>query len=318
MALGQSTVSRQGEFSKSSRVTTTMKLSARTVLHSCWFRIRQRRTRTIAAVLSMGVAIYLALTLLFAAVYLHSHSIADSEHCEVARFVDAFYFSFVSFMTIGYGDFSPINDFGKGILFLETVCSVLFNGIFPSILIYYALKRPESLLLSSRLLVTTNEDGQYILKLRIANRGGDLTNCQVVFSLFTFTKQGARLKPFTTTQAYPLLEANTTNVSAIPLEQQPNHVLLSELQTLFKSSNAKITIRINVTGVDADSGGLVALSHYYNRGTIVFGYAFLIVGFWNDDNISDPIWDNFNQIVPDSSSDINAFLRLARSPPVVE
>jgi hypothetical protein len=269
-------------------------------------------------VLGIGVAIYLALTLLFAAVYLHSHSIADSNNNKVTRFVDAFYFSFVSFMTIGYGDFSPVNDFGKGILFLETVCSVLFNGIFPSLLIYYALKRPDSLVLSSRLLVATNEDGRYILKLRIANRGGDLANCQVVFSLFKFTKHGARLKPFTTTQSYPLLEANTTNVSTILLEQESSHVLLSELQTLFKASDAKITIRVNVTGVDVYSGGLVALSHYYNRHTIVFGHMFPIVGFWNDDNISSPVWDNFNQIVPDPGSNINAFLRLAKPPMTAE
>ena len=134
-----------------------MRTRAGAVLRSVWSRIRRRRARTIVAILGIGVTIYIALTSCFAAVYLYSHSIGDSMHHNVVRFADAFYFSFVSFMTIGYGDLSPSNDFGKVVLFLETICSVLFNGLFPSVLIYYAIKRPESIQLSSRLLVTTDK-----------------------------------------------------------------------------------------------------------------------------------------------------------------
>lgn len=276
-----------------------------------WNIIRQSRKNTIGFVLLMGVVIYLALVLCFAVVYFKSHSIGNSTHTdESLRFMDAFYFSFVSFTTIGYGDLSPINDLGKTILFLETICSVLFNGMFPSILIYYALKRPRSIVFTSHLLITRNDDGKFILKLRIANRGSDIINCDIAFNLFTFTK-GARLKPYFTTDKYPLLEANTVNVASICLEEQKNGRLLSELQTLFEDPKATFTMRINLAGIDADTGTTVALSRYYSEKDITFGYKFRLVGFWDNDNVYAPIWDNFDKTVPDADCKMDTFLKIS-------
>ena len=139
----------------------------------------------------------------------------------------------------------------------------------------------------------------------------------MVFNLFTFTEKGVRLKPYTTSETYPLLETDTTNVSAIVLERQEHHVLLSTLQRFFQTKDSRLTLRVNVTAVDVETGSAVALRQYYDRHTVVFGCSFRIVGFWNNDNQSTPFWDNFDRVVPDPDANLAAFLRLPKKPPSV-
>jgi hypothetical protein len=272
--------------------------------------IRQSRARTIAFVASAGVVVYLIFVLLFATMYFSSRSIGYSSGAVVEHFSDAFYFSFVSFMTIGYGDIAPINGLGKFILLIETICSLLFTGTFTSALIYFALRRPDSLLFTSRLLITKDDSGEYILKLRVANRGGDITNCEIAFNLLAFTNEGARLKSHMKLESFPLLESDTVNVVSFSLEQTQSEKLLSTLQELLAKKRSKVAIRVNLTGLDAATGTFISVKKFYSETDIVFGYNFRIVGFWTEENLSRPIWKNFNQMVEDADCQLRDFLNI--------
>lgn len=274
-----------------------------------WQIIRTSRKKTILFILFVGIFIYLFLVFSLAILYYITDSIGSS-NIIIARFMDAFYFSFVSFTTIGYGDISPINDLGKYILFFETICSVLFNGVFPSMLIIFSLKRPNSIILTSSLVITKNKEGAHILNMDIANRGGTLLNCVVTLSLFTFTKDGYRLKSYFNKKTYPLIEQETINIYSINLEEGKNLKLLLKLQDVFKKMGSKLFLRVSLTGNDADTGDVIALIKYYTEKNIFYGYHFQIVGFWKDDNTSNPKWDNFNKIFPNLDYKINDFLNI--------
>lgn len=196
---------------------------------SAWTWVRNSRKNTIFFLLLIGLLLYLFIVLFFGLLYYKSESIGVRGETIVIEYFDAFYFSFVSFITIGYGDLYPITDCGRKILFLETICSVVFNGAFPSILIYFALKRPNSILLASKIIVGSNKDGKYTLKVRIGNRGDHFVNCLITFKVFLYTS-GVRTTYSLNKKSYSMIESNTVLVCPIMLENSKNEKLLTKLQ----------------------------------------------------------------------------------------
>lgn len=85
---------------------------------------------------------YVSLITLFGLLYWLTASINYSNNSKVTDFFDCCYFSFVSFMTIGYGDIAPVR-VGKSILFLETIFSIGFTAVFTAMLAFQFLRRPQ-------------------------------------------------------------------------------------------------------------------------------------------------------------------------------
>jgi hypothetical protein len=165
-------------------------------------------------------------------------------------------------------------------------------------------------LLTSNIVITTNREGEYILKLDIANKGGDLINCSAVISFFEFTKEGQRLKPYYKMKSYSLIEHETVNIFSISLEKMENEKLLLKLQELFKSERERLTLRINFVGTDSETGDSIALIKYYTEKNIIFGHKFMIVGFWKEGNSSNHKWENFDKIFPYPENKIDEFLSI--------
>lgn len=275
-----------------------------------WYGIRKSRKNTILFILFVGLLVYFITVLIFACLYLETSGIGNSTMGVVTRFFDAFYFSFVSFVTIGFGDIAPINDCGKVILFVESICSVLFNGIFPSMLIYYAFKRPNSILFTTSAVITKNKDGKYLFRIRIGNRGEDLANCIVVLKVFTYTKEGIRKQLFLIKKPYAMLEHDTATTCSVELEKNEREKLLLKLQSLLKDNHERFVLRVNLTGTDVDTGETIALVKYYTEKDIKFGHNFSLVSNWTEDNESNPKWENFDETTISKTANIDDFYKL--------
>ncbi|WP_100429898.1 ion channel [Flavobacterium sp. 1] len=102
-----------------------------------------RRQRILSFVL-VAIAIYIFIISIFGFLYQYTSSICYSKNDSiVGNFWDCFYFSLVSFQTIGYGDIFPFLPIAKILIFIESIFQTIFISLFSGFLIYFFIKRPK-------------------------------------------------------------------------------------------------------------------------------------------------------------------------------
>lgn len=69
---------------------------------------------------------YIEMIIGFAALYLYTGAIGDACKMPIRKPLDALYFSSVTITTLGYGDFTPINETGKILVSVETIAGLIF------------------------------------------------------------------------------------------------------------------------------------------------------------------------------------------------
>src|ERR1035437_8136460 len=102
-----------------------------------------------------GVAIYLVLTLVFGFLYFWFDSLDFKSITgnKTIRFLDYFYFSAVTFTTIGYGDIIPKAGAGQIIVFIESCFELTFIPVFGGFIAYKFLQRPNDILLTDNFFI---------------------------------------------------------------------------------------------------------------------------------------------------------------------
>jgi hypothetical protein len=280
-----------------------------------WQCCRQNRRRTIILILAMGVSMYILLVTFFAIIYYYTKSIGSVDKGYEKSFFNAFYFSFVSFITIGYGDIAPTSNIGKLFLFLESIFSILFNGTFPSLLIYYAQKRPNTLFATDKIILYKELGETFHLQVMIANKGEDLVDCKATFKVFGFTSNHNRYSYFLKKFIYSIIEHENTARFSINLQLEKNIKLLTKLQEILSNPAENCMLMFSITGSDADSGELVTLIRYFTEQDIVAGFTFKNAINWTDSNERSTQWSNFNELEIDPTFDKQTFIEFSVPPP---
>ena len=74
---------------------------------------------------------YLEIVVDFASLYLMTNALQFvNNHDQIVKSLDAAYFSFVSSLTIGYGDMVVINDIGKKLVILQAIVFLIYGVLF--------------------------------------------------------------------------------------------------------------------------------------------------------------------------------------------
>jgi inward rectifier potassium channel len=124
--------------------------------------------------MALFLALNLAANVVFAGLYLIGPgSIANARP---GSFSDAFFFSFETLATVGYGAMSPATLYGHLISTVEIICGMAFTAILTG-LVFVRFSRPKAKVVYADRVVITNYNGKPTLMIRIGNgRPGPLSD----------------------------------------------------------------------------------------------------------------------------------------------
>ena len=115
----------------------------------------------------------ISFTMIFALVF---YATENSSHSESPiRFFQAWNLSVQTFLTIGYGVLSPTTDVGNLAVFLEVFGSMTFGSLLTGLVFLKFSQAKSPVVFGERLVVTSNIEGEPILKIRLClSRNGAL------------------------------------------------------------------------------------------------------------------------------------------------
>jgi hypothetical protein len=247
-----------------------------------------------------GVAIYLALTLVFGFLYFWFDSLDFKSITgnKTIRFMDYFYFSAVTFTTIGYGDIIPKAGAGQIIVFIESCFELTFIPVFGGFIAYKFLQRPNDILLTDNFFIRYRNQ-HIFLSSRVGNKGKNLIDCTATIELIHIVNNVKR--------TLYKREINTPLVELmwfleIRLDGEENTSALQQVKTLLANPGTSL-IRTTVAGFDSGSGNLVHVFKYYTMDKLIYGGKFSDVYTWEGVKRTNPNWANFNKVVSLAADD---------------
>jgi len=112
------------------------------------------------------LCVYLAVNTLFATFYtIVPGAITNARP---GNFIDAFFFSFETLATVGYGEMYPGGLYGHTVSAAEIICGLAFTAILTG-LTFVRFSRPRAKFFFAEYPVVTQHNGQPVLMLRVAN-----------------------------------------------------------------------------------------------------------------------------------------------------
>lgn len=222
---------------------------------------------------TMGIA-YLAINALFALAYL-ALGPGAIQNAEPGSFSDAFFFSFDTMATIGYGDKVP-RGVAANLLSLAQVMLGMAGLAVTTGLVFAKFARPTARVLFSRVAVVQPFDGVPSLLFRMANARAN----QIVEAELTVVA----VRSETTLEGEPIrkvydLKLRRARSSVFSLTWMAVHPITPEspLHGLDAASLARrpLTIMVSVSGLDEHLGQTVHARHAYGPAEVVFGSRFI-------------------------------------------
>jgi len=204
--------------------------------------------------LGLVALLYLALNLLFAALFLACGADAlagPGAHMLGGRFSQAFFFSIQTFATIGYGQIGPNGFAANAIVTVEALVGLMYQALATGLL-FARFARPTASIVFSRLAVIAPYSGIPSLQFRIANRRRRneiiQLEAQVLYTAFEADDRG---KPV---RRYRVLPLERNNVTFFPLSWTIVHPIDETSPLAGKSQEdlekVEAEILVLLTGVD--------------------------------------------------------------------
>ncbi len=222
--------------------------------------------------LTVFVAVYLALNLLFTGAYLACGDCI--RNAGSGSFADAFFFSIETFSTIGFGDMYPATTAGRTIVAIETITGLITIAVLTGIL-FSKFSRPTSRVLFSRCVVITTHDGVPSLIFRIMNiRGNDIVEAgvSVVISKLDTLAEGGTFRHMHDLKlrrsSSPLFQLGWTIIHTID-ETSP---LWGETAETLKAKDA--SMNVSLTGIDETFSQTIHAFHEYSDDEFLWGRSF--------------------------------------------
>jgi inward rectifier potassium channel len=241
-----------------------------------------------------GIAGYLIIVLIFGIFFYLFDSLAVNVSVPGGKLnlFDYWYFSLVTFSTIGYGEIIPTGLAGKVIIAIESCIGLAYTPFFGGYLAYLFIQRPKDFFLTDNIFLRHHNNKIY-LSARVGNRGKPIVDCDASIDMFLIennVKKTLLKQPL----SRPLVEISW--YINLRLDDPENPIPLQHLKTVLANPE-NCLIRITFSGQDAASGNLVHLFKYYKVQDIRRGGSFLDVYEWEGVERIILDWNNFNKTV---------------------
>ncbi|SDK13267.1 potassium channel family protein [Natronincola ferrireducens] len=217
------------------------------------------------------------------------------EHIENSQslyFHDALYFSGITYLTIGYGDITAVDQLGKFLTVLQGFSGVIINSTFTGMFLYYLVKRPRNIIITNKIFIRYKDNNdRFYLSVRVGNKGRALVNVNRVLEVFEY-EESNRKRILHMAQQYHYFEKLL--YWDIDLHDEKNKELLDYLKAaIYQDKN--ILIRISIIGTDIEGGEFVFVSRYYTRYCIHFIREYIGLYEWQSHKRSTINWNDFNK-----------------------
>ncbi len=251
-------------------------------------------TRLFAA---MGAA-YVTVITVFALIYM---ALGDGaiEHARLESFEDAFFFSFQTMATIGYGHLVPHGTAANLVSVLQVMIGLAGTAVSTG-LVFAKFARPTARVLFSRVAVVTRFDGQPCLLFRVANeRANQIVEAQLSVALLLdeTTAEGERVRrshDVTLRRDRSLIFSLTWQAIHPIGPGSPLHGL-----DAARLRDGAATLIASLTGLDEHLGQMVHARHVWAADEILFGHRFVDVIQSLPDGSRLIDYRRFNDVIPD-------------------
>ncbi len=224
--------------------------------------------------LAVVLSIFLAVNMLFAAIYLAIGADHLKGHePEMSTFLNAFFFSVHTLTTVGYGNIYPVGEQANAVAALEAATGLMIFALATGLL-YGRFSRPSArILFSNRALIAPYQDGTS-LQFRITNaRTNVLMDLEARVLLMTVDTSNGQLK-----RSYFDLPLERRRVYFFPLTWTVVHPI-DDKSPLYGRSSQDLAqqaaeILILIQGFDDTFSQMVHARYSYRHDEILFGARF--------------------------------------------
>lgn len=270
------------------------------------------RQKSFARILGTLLLIYIVVNILFAALYYLMGALDDS------RFLDYLYFSFITSLTIGYGDLTPVNDIAKVTVILHSTIYTVYSALMMSMLTTNLLCPKEAVIFSKNMIY--NPDSQEMFFRMINISSASIINPEVRISVTEHAVGNviAAIFPVTTEYSIDYLEKyDFTYCFRILHHVSENNDFnvyqewQRALQYNHETNTSDSRFRINITVSGSNGIQTIAVHKKYYADEIVKGSRFKPIEYTKEAQRKNGMryykipnfWTDFNSILlPDSVS----------------
>ena len=268
-------------------------------------RIRQKSFGYILGVL---LFFYILVNVIFAVFYYWMGALHDS--C----FLDYLYFSFITSLTIGYGDLTPANDLAKLTVILHSTLYAVYSALMMSMLTTNLLCPKEAVVFSKNIVY--NPDAGQMLFRMINISSAPIINPEVRISVTEHNVGNVIARIFPVTTAYTIDYLGKHDFTYCfntlhPITEDENFDVWSEWQKALQhnrqagDSVPRSRFRINITVSGSNGIQTIAVHKKYHADEITDGIRFQPIEYTQEDQRRRGMryhkipnfWDDFNRIV---------------------
>lgn len=225
------------------------------------------------AFFGVATAYYALIHVLFAALYwLQPGSITNAPNGD---FLDAYFFSVQTMMTIGYGAMAPATVWANALVTIEAFFGMFTTAILTG-LVFARFARPTANVLFSEVVCVTTHEGHPTLMIRCANaRGNRIVDATmaVTLAVTTRTKEG---QTFRKIQEVPLVRAKNSmffvSWTAMHRIDESSPLFGATAESLARDTAELLFV---LTGIDEDLGATVHARVAYGAEQFRFGERFV-------------------------------------------